>query len=257
MIGTRHTIDINGVKISYLEHGDASLPAILFLHGWGGDALSFQPFWSALEGKSPYHLIAIDLPGFGESDMPPTPWKLNDYALCVVKYITRKNISGIHIISHSFGGRITTKLLADYPEYFTQATYIAPAGIYHPSIKRDVLKKLSHTLQPLFSLPIVRSIFPFLRSIFYRAIGAQDYLKTSGVLTETFKKIIAEDLTPLFTKITQPTQIFWGRNDSYVPVSDGTIMKNAITNAELTVFENGKHGIHKTHPKQIISRIHL
>jgi len=257
-IETIHTID--GIRIAgrnLHREGQSQAPVTLFLHGWGGKAESFTLLWQALQDAvAPYStLLALDLPGFGESSEPSTPWNLEDYALCVVKYLDTLNISQVDIVCHSFGGRITTKLLQLRPDLIRKVVYLAPAGILHKSAKVALSRKIAHLVKPILHLPLLRTAFPTIQQLSYKLLGSRDYLQTSAVMRETFQKVIAEDTSPILSTIRKPVYIFWGRHDSYVPISDAMIMHNAIAHSHLTIFENGKHGIHFTHPAQIATEI--
>ena len=59
-----------GLKIAGLATGDAHDPPVLMLHGWLDNAASFGGVMPLLPGR---RLLAIDLPGHGESDHLPSP----------------------------------------------------------------------------------------------------------------------------------------------------------------------------------------
>ncbi len=260
MIGTETTTTIDGLSLSVVTHRsglDSTQPATVFLHGWGGSSTSFQPLWEALlERQSRFsEWRALDLPGFGNTPPPPTPWSIADYCTCVVKYLDEQGLQNIDIVCHSFGGRIATKLLALYPGRVRKIVYIAPAGIRHHDPKITAIQHVAAIMKPVLLLPGIRKIFPALRTIGYRLIGSTDYAHATGVMRETFKNVIAEDVTELLHTIQQPVYIFWGRNDTKVPVSDGAYMKQTIPNATLTIFEDGRHGIQYTHAKEIAEQM--
>src|SRR5690348_1387168 len=61
--------DADGVKVFYREAGAADAPALLLLHGFPSASHMFRDLIPLLADR--FHLIAPDLPGFGQSDMPP------------------------------------------------------------------------------------------------------------------------------------------------------------------------------------------
>jgi 2-hydroxy-6-oxonona-2,4-dienedioate hydrolase len=61
-------VEIFGQKIHYLEAGAASNPAVILLHGLGGDMSNWAMTIPALSGK--YRVYALDQVGFGKSDKP-------------------------------------------------------------------------------------------------------------------------------------------------------------------------------------------
>lgn len=248
----KQKIAVDGVEIAYYDSNPSATSAhtIVFLHGWGGSADSFIELASLFGPES--RKIIIDFPGFGDSQDPPTPWDVHMYVECVVKYLAALNIRHASFVVHSFGGRIVTVLASTYPQIVQNIIYIAPAGIRH---NRTIIAGIALVLKSVMQLPLLRYLFPMVRKIGYRLIHDTDYEQSSGVMKETFQLVTQEDLQYLFPEIHCPVTIFWGANDSYVPVSDTEVMKRYMPQAAVHVFADGRHGIHKTHAKEIITHL--
>ncbi|SDG37075.1 alpha/beta fold hydrolase [Paraburkholderia phenazinium] len=60
--------DVEGVKIFYREAGNSSAPKLLLLHGFPSSSHMFRDLIPRLAER--FHIVAPDLPGFGQSDMP-------------------------------------------------------------------------------------------------------------------------------------------------------------------------------------------
>ncbi|MFN0239218.1 alpha/beta fold hydrolase, partial [Hydrogenobacter sp. Uz 6-8] len=60
--------DVNGVKVFYREAGRSNAPKLLLLHGFPSSSHMFRDLIPLLAER--FHIIAPDLPGFGQSDMP-------------------------------------------------------------------------------------------------------------------------------------------------------------------------------------------
>src|ERR1700730_11085363 len=60
--------DVDGLKIFYREAGAADAPALLLLHGFPSSSHMFRDLIPMLAER--FHVVAPDLPGFGQSDMP-------------------------------------------------------------------------------------------------------------------------------------------------------------------------------------------
>ena len=61
--------DVDGFKIFYREAGKKDAPTLLLLHGFPSAGHMFRDLIPQLSDR--FHLVAPDLPGFGQSNMPP------------------------------------------------------------------------------------------------------------------------------------------------------------------------------------------
>ncbi len=230
---------------------------ILFLHGWGGDCNSWLPLTKAL-GKG-YQTVAVDLPGFGLSDVPHQPWTLDDYCNFVDKFSEEISValnwSKFNLITHSFGGRIAIKL-AQKENKIKKAVFIASAGIKHPlSIRSRIGYIIGAVGKKVFKVPGLRRFHKLARKVLYKFLGVHDFEKIEGVMKKTFQNVIKEDLKDQIEKINFPVCIIWGTDDGYVPVKDAYFMEKHITQNEIHIIKGGRHGIHKTHAETVANWI--
>lgn len=265
----KQIIDIDGIKTEILMEGQGR--PLIMLHGWGGSKESWIPLIEQLEklhGLNERSYIAIDLPGFGNSDNPDKEWRVLDYTKFAEKAIKKilniiKWMEGYDLMIHSFGGRIALKmfslenkdLLIEKPD---KLVLIAAAGIKpKDKIRVKFAKLISKTGKKIFYLPILKWIAPFTRKIIYKLVRAHDYAQAKGVMKGTFVQVINEDLRDAVVLIDKPTLIIWGKKDSYVPYFDALYMHHIIKESKLITFNDGKHGIHKTHASEIAKQLKL
>jgi len=262
---TTHKISVAGLNSSYLTIGSGK--PIILLHGWGGNKDSWRLLIEALKtidfdfGK--FRLYALDLPGFGDSAEPKQGWNVENYTNWLEKLLIKiykdDELKGDYdLIVHSFGGRILMKL---FDRQFVheagvakpdRLVMIAAAGIKPTETFRIKVAKCAARIgKSVMSLPLLNRLAPLAQKILYKALRTHDYEKSSGVMRDTFLKVINEDLKGSLDHITNPTLIAWGVRDSYVPVNDARLMHEKIIGSELHIIKDGKHGIHKTHAPQI------
>jgi pimeloyl-ACP methyl ester carboxylesterase len=89
----------------------------------------------------------------------------------------------------------------------------------------------------------------------YKIVREHDYEKTKGVMRETFKKIISENLKPLICSIKVPVLILWGEKDVMTPFTDALFIKKTLPKSKLVAFQNNGHKLPYEKPKQLAKEI--
>jgi pimeloyl-ACP methyl ester carboxylesterase len=108
---------------SFLKWGGGN-PAVVFLHYFGGAALSWQWVVEALPAES--YCVALNLPGFGTAASLEKP-SLSGYADYVKRAIGSLGLERFVIVGHSMGGKIALQVAADQPDGLQQVILIAPS----------------------------------------------------------------------------------------------------------------------------------
>jgi pimeloyl-ACP methyl ester carboxylesterase len=228
-------LDIDDLRVRYQVGGTG--PSVLLLHGWGGRIESFTPVYDDLVRS--YTVHAIDLPGFGDSSLPPVPWGSADYARLTLAVLDRLQIRRAHIIAHSFGGQVTMNLAAAHPERFGKLVLVASAGVRVPrTLKAHVKRCISRLGKGVATYG--GRVGKTLRDALYQRIQSQDYAD-AGPLRPTLVKVVNEDLRALLPRITSPTLLVWGEHDRDVPPAAAQVIVRLIPEAQLVIFENAGH----------------
>ncbi len=122
------------------------------------------------------------------------------------------------------------------------------------TFKKLLIVAMAKVGKVIFSIPPFSLLYTKMREMLYDATGSHDYVQ-SGVLKETFLKAIKENLIEDAKKITTPSLIVWGENDTVTPLSEAHILKNALANSQLKVFPDAGHSVHKDHPQDVATAI--
>jgi pimeloyl-ACP methyl ester carboxylesterase len=213
---------------------------LLLLHGWGVSSELFAPI---LEGLQPgRQLIVPDLPGFGATPEPGSPWSVHEYAAWCIALLDRLGIETCDLIGHSNGGRIGIAIAARHPDRISRMVLTGSAGLRPRHSLRDAARvrtyKVLRAVERSSAMPdAVR------RSAKRRADqgGSADYRAATGTMRGTLVRIVNEDLLPLLPGLRIPVLLIWGENDTETPVEDGRIMERLIPDAGLVVFEGAGH----------------
>ncbi|MBU2578852.1 alpha/beta hydrolase [Patescibacteria group bacterium] len=225
---------------------------ILILHGWAGNSGSWKQVREILENNG-YNVIVPDLPGFGDAPLPTKSWSVSDYADFIFRFIQPHNLDKFYLLGHSFGGRIAIKFSVKYPEKLKTLILVSSAGI---KPKKTLWQKALFIVAKIGRRFSFLPGHSFLQKIFYKFIvRKKDYLKTKGVMRETFKKVIGEDLIPYLSQISTPCLLIWGEKDKMTPLSDAYLMKKKIQNSKLEIVPGAGHSIHLESPEKLVEKI--
>lgn len=241
------------INMYYEKHGN-SKKCILILPGWGNTRKTFTEIINQL--KSKYTVYIIDYPGFGNSSILKNDFTIYKYAKLVSSFIKEKKITNLTIISHSFGGRITSILLGKYKLNVNKLILIDVAGIKRINIK-IIIKKYIYKLLKLLTylLPLEKKYK--VRRYLYLKYSSKDCLSLPNNMYNTFKNIIKENLYKYYKKIKIPTLIIWGNKDKDTPLKDAKTLNKIINNSKLIVLSNTAHFSYIEKSKEIINYIIL
>jgi pimeloyl-ACP methyl ester carboxylesterase len=242
-------IIVQNLAMEYRDDGSGKV--LLFLHGWQDSLQNFNTLSSLLAPK--YRIICLDLPGFGKSEMPKEAWNLDRYIDFVSDFIKKLNLEVYALVGHSFGGRIIIKGEAENIFTAQKIILIGSAGITKRKTFRNYFFKIVAKVGKLVVyIPPLYFWKEALRKKMYSFVGT-DYAN-AGALQNTFLKIISEDLTDSAKKITVPSLLIWGENDTETPLSDGQRFNRLINNSQLEVLKAG-HFVHKEKSQEVAELI--
>lgn len=214
-------------------------PPLLLLHGWGQNLENVKPLGELLSSNFQVHLI--DLPGFGQSPMPPETWSAFDYAERLMAYLDEQHISQVDMIGHSFGGKVSLCSAIRYPERIKRLVLMSPSGIK----KKRTLAGHCRFKVIRWSGKILKGIDAcfgshWFKSYFTPRFGSTDYQK-AGALRPILVRSVNEDLSPLIPQIQAQTLLLWGEKDQETPLEIGYRLQNMIKNAALIALPYHGH----------------
>ena len=227
---------IENININYEVYGEGK--DVLVLHGWGAEIRAIKPIADALSAK--FRVWILDLPGHGESDLPPENWDVYSYADFVKKTADELGIKNPILIGHSFGGRLSIILAAKKLLNPPKIILVDSAGIkpdrgidYYFRVYTYKLAKRVAACAGKLS----KSLEDRIKSKF----GSSDYKNAAKALRSVFVRVVNEDLTYLLKDINCPTLLFWGENDDATPLSDAKKMEQLIPDAGIVTVPGGGH----------------
>ncbi|MFN8524763.1 MAG: alpha/beta fold hydrolase [Chloroflexota bacterium] len=231
---------IDGIRINHRVAGKAGAPWVVILHGWGASIQAVSSIEQCLAAT--HCTLAIDLPGFGASELPPDSYGSPEYAAVVIAVLERLDISQASFIGHSYGGKVAIQIAARRPDLVERLVLVDSAGIrpvhglgYWARVWLYKSFRLALTAPARLIGHEARA-----RAALAGLFGSTDF-KNAGPLRAVLVRSVAEDVRELLPRITAPTLLIWGELDHDTPLADGRLMESLIPDAGLVVFPSAGH----------------
>ncbi|MDH4268637.1 MAG: alpha/beta hydrolase [Deltaproteobacteria bacterium] len=247
---------IAGLQINFVEEGKGQ--PILFLHGLGGSwkdwaaNLSFFPTF--------YQAMAIDFPGFGDSDKPETDYSISWLTTIVEKFLRERKLDQAIVVGHSMGGLVALNLaaqpgspvknlvVADVVGIGDKAEFLSYAltkKIMGPESRFETFEGLLREEFKAMVENFIKGQKPKTSKEFFQSVPKNPLtgkpLLPMTPAVQMSASIIDFDIRPQLASIRQPTLILWGSKDPIAPPQDASFLKSKIPQASLEILENCGH----------------
>ena len=201
-------------EIPIFGRTNAQQPAVLAMHGWQRTAHDFD--W-LLATDIP--TVAIDLPGFGQTELPSSDWGTPEYADAVAAALDSRGWKDLVLAGHSFGGRVAVRLAAKRPDLvaglvITGAPLIRPADA--PKPKPALAFRVAKMLNKIKVLP--DSLMEKQRQKY----GSTDYRTAGPILRPVFVRTVNDNYDKDLRTVggqRKPIALVWGRHDTAAPAA--------------------------------------
>ena len=244
----RATVAIPGFDIAYLE-GGAGEPLVL-VHGIGADKDNFAPIAPYLRGIG--RIIALDLPGFGESSKPAeADYSVEAQVERLALFLDALHVRRVHFGGSSMGGAIVLGFALRHPERVQSLWLLAPAGVGGAAESEMFRRHREHGEFPLFAATpadyaaVMRICFtkpPFVPYCVRHEL-ALAASRNYALHTRIFRALVAQPfmIEELVAGLATPTLLVWGTADRVLDASGAEILARVLPNAELVTMPDVGH----------------
>lgn len=243
-------IIVDGMLTHYERAGHG--PIVLILPGWADTAAS----WKAVQTlvSKTYDVIVLDIPGFGGSQQPDSPWNLDDYSRFAEHFVRKLGIKKLHaVVGHSNGGAMAIRAVGTSRLEVSKLVLVASAGIRAvQQSKKGILRIVTKTGKAL-SKPLPKSVQTKLRAQLYSSIGSD--MLVAEHMQETFKNIVGDDVQADAANIPIPTLLIYGDQDTQTPARYGEMLHKLMPHSKLEIVPGADHFIHVNHPELISEKV--
>ncbi|MCO7237727.1 alpha/beta fold hydrolase [Aeromicrobium sp. CnD17-E] len=112
---SERTVQVGGADLRLVDVGDPDAErVVVLLHGIAASWRWFTPVIPALSERA--RVLAVDLPGFGRSAMPPGGLTFDGMAAAVDELADRLGLGVVDVVGHSMGSIVGTRLAVDHPQ---------------------------------------------------------------------------------------------------------------------------------------------
>jgi len=267
-----HTVDIDGTAIFYREAGDRSHPTILLLHGFPTASHMFRDLIPTLADR--YHVIAPDLPGFGQSAMPARDafaYTFDNIANIIDRFTEVVGLAKFAIYIFDYGAPIGLRIAAKHPDRITaiitqngnsylegvsaafnpvQAYWADPTDANRAALRgflapETTLFQYTHGANASLVSPDGRNLDDF-----YLARPGNDEIQLD-LLLDYASNVAAYEVFQAYFRAHQPPLLaVWGRNDPFFVPAGAEAFKRDLPKADIRFFETGHFAL-ETHAAEI------
>jgi pimeloyl-ACP methyl ester carboxylesterase len=250
---TTRDVAARGARIRFVEIGQG--PPLVLVHDYLASRVAWDDVLPALSAR--FHVIAPDLPGFGESEKPPPGryrYDFESFCESLADLIAAVGLGRVSLCGHAMGGAVALTLAATYAHVVDKLVLVNPL-VYPP--RPDALSRIAGVpiLGPLFFKQLYgRSLF---RSRFLDNGHSPDDSKASQRVDHLFElfdvpaareaayatihaMLDTRPLTASVPRVTAPTLVAWGRANRSSPVEQGRRLARELGGARFEVFDCGR-----------------
>jgi pimeloyl-ACP methyl ester carboxylesterase len=249
------TIKVGETTFSYSEGGVKGAPTVLLVHGFSGSRDNWNRVARKLTKK--YHVVAVDLPGHGNTIAPENfGYQLADLSDAVRQFVLALGIQkDLHIAGHSLGGGIAVLYSALYFLEVKSVLLVDTAGVYEKvgnsliskpeELKNMLVRKQGDferlaTKIAMYDPPFIpKELMEGYEKLHTKHLPEHEKLINALVKQMEFTK--PETFRMAAHSVEAPTLVIWGDKDAVIDVSVVEELKEHLKNEEVLILKDVGH----------------
>lgn len=250
-------VNVDGVKIHYQEFGERSDQPIVLIHGYTASVYVWKTVAPMLADEG-FHVVALDLVGFGYSGKPAGfDYTIDGQARMVSRFMDSLGIGSATIVGSSYGGAVAATLALDYPARVGKLVLV-------DAVINDDVK--NHPILRLASVPFIGELITpflvdskrFMRMRMHRTLASVNHSMITNdridniqrplanveghrAVLSTSRKWSANRIEQDAHLINQPTLLIWGEDDRVIPTANGQKLYDSILHSRLVMIKDCGH----------------
>ncbi len=262
-------LDVGGVDVAYVDSGGSGPPVVL-VHGLSS-YLSYWEYQIPHLAKSGYRVLALDLPGYGQSGRPDAPYTPPWYADVVAGFMDGVGVERAVVLGHSMGGQVAMTLALEHPERVSGLVLSAPAGIERFTAgdarvmsaywtEGRALETTEEELRYTFTRVVFNRVDDGVERLLQERVRMQhtpEFRGTSVAVARSIVGMLDHPVIDRLGEIAVPTLVVYGTDDRMIPNPllhggrTSTIARQAeaaIPGSRIVLVPGGGHTVHHDAP---------
>ena len=250
-----HWLEIDGTQVNYVDVGSGEGPPVVFVHGLGGAWQNWLENIPRLAQER--RVLALDLPGFGHSEMPLREISVSGYARTVEKFCESLDLGEVALVGNSMGGFVAAEVAIQFPQRVERLVLVSAAGISTTNLYRRPALTWGRVAAAVGTYGAANSRAAVLRprvrhlSLAFvarhptrlKADLAWEQVHASGTpgFRDALEALFDYDFRHRLGEISVPTLLVWGQEDMLVPVEDADEFERLIPNSRKILMADTGH----------------
>jgi pimeloyl-ACP methyl ester carboxylesterase len=253
------------VPIMYFDEGSG--PAILFVHGLGGNLTHFEYLVPSLL-QAGFRVCGLDLPGFGLSGKPHREYTVSYLSDVVLNLMDHLGIPSATFCGHSLGGLVVGDAALRAPERAERLVLISSAGLAQmplavrlagrtlmwPSVVSRLLERNALRLCDLVLAEKNEKSQRWIEQSVTRP-DPRFCPDLARVMWSMRKDLVGRHLVDEAERLTAPTLVIWGGSDRLLPLAPAQRWVEKLPAGELEVIEGCGHMPMIENPEAVLRRM--
>ncbi|ARM16169.1 MULTISPECIES: alpha/beta fold hydrolase [Rhizobium] len=274
---TYHCVDIDGHEIFYREAGDPTKPTLLLLHGFPSSSHMFRDLIPQLADR--FHLIAPDIPGFGQSEAPARAnfsYTFDNLARVIQRFTEVMGIERFALYAFDIGAPIGFRVAMMYPERITaiisqngNAYEEGLSDVWNPIRRywseptdanrdalREIMKPTAIRWQYEHGVSDLSDVSPdgYSLDAFYMARPDAEEIQLDVALDYASNVAMYPRFQAYFRQYKPRFLAIWGDKDPFFLPAGAEAFKRDLPNAEVRFLDTGHFAL-ETHSSAIATAI--
>ena len=258
-VPSQRTAGAGGVELAVYEAGVRGRPAIVFIHGFSQNTMTWKPQFSGPLADR-FHLVGYDLRGHGASETPPAPNGYVESTLWaddLAAVIRDRGLQRPVLVGWSYGGYIIADYLRRYGDADLGGVVLVAAVTKNGT--EEAAGFLTDEVLAIFGDVLASEVGRSLAGTralvdLWAAPGSSDWQLGYGsammvppeVRSAMFSRVLDND--DVLTGVRVPTLVVHGRDDRIVRVRASEHAASMVKGARLVLYEGAGHTPHRDDP---------